>query len=64
MRFAICLVVAASLDAADTKKLLETTEFVRSLSHIQLRKLVPERSGLYFAGCSNCNKGRQEEKFA
>jgi hypothetical protein len=64
MRFAIFLAIAAVAHAADTKRLLDSTAFVRSLSDIQLRNLVPERSGLYFVGCPNCNKGRQEEKLA
>ncbi len=64
MRFAFLLAVAGALQAADTAKLLESTRFIRALDASALRKLVPQRSGLYFVGCPNCNKGRQEEKFA
>ena len=63
MRFIAILLISATLHAADVSKLLESTRFVRSLDSAELRKLVPERSGLYFVGCPNCNKGRQEEKF-
>jgi len=64
MVFALLLAATATLPAATVPQLLESTKYVRSLDAPALRKMVPQRSGLYFVGCPNCNNGRQEEKLA
>jgi hypothetical protein len=49
---------------ADTPRLLASTAWVRELDESSLLKLVPERSGLRFVGCPNCNSGKQEDQLA
>ena len=49
---------------ADVPRLLEATAWVRSLDEAALVQLVPQRSGLYFVGCPNCNNGKQEGQLA
>jgi hypothetical protein len=69
VRITISLILALPLSAAvfppgvsqqDIPRLLESTAWVRSLEETAVVKLVPERSGLHFVGCPNCNAGRQE----
>ena len=70
MRASICLLVLplsaavfpARVTQADIPRLLESTAWGRSLDEAALFKLVPERSGLHFVGCPNCNGGRQEDQ--
>src|SRR5262249_52892709 len=64
MRLAVLLLFSIPLQSATVAQLLESTRYVRSLDSAALIKLVPERSGLYFVGCPNCNNGRQEEKLS
>ena len=44
--------------------LLRELEPVLRLSDEELVALVPERSGLYFVGCPNCDGGTQENQIA
>jgi hypothetical protein len=48
------------LDKKDVDRLLRNTEKVRSLSNDEILRLIPDRSGIYFVGCPNCDGGAQE----
>ena len=49
-----------SADPISTERLLDDLRPVLDLSESDLVGLIPERSGLYFVGCPNCDGGAQE----
>ena len=51
-------------DSNDPEVLQKELEPVLRLSDQELVDLVPERSGLYFVGCPNCDGGTQENQIA
>jgi hypothetical protein len=61
----LCNVACARpLDERGVAKLRRSLKPVLSLSETELVALVPERSGLYFIGCPNCDGGTQENQIS
>ncbi|HWQ55263.1 MAG TPA: heparinase II/III family protein [Bryobacteraceae bacterium] len=57
---AAAAVFPPGVSQADLPGLLKSTAFVRALDENSLIQMVPQRSGLRYVGCPNCNSGRQE----
>ncbi len=49
-----------SVDARAAERLRSELQPILALSNADLLRLIPERSGLYFVGCPNCDGGAQE----
>ena len=48
------------LDESDVERLRRNLEPVLTLSEDEILRLIPERSGIYFVDCPNCDGGAQE----
>jgi hypothetical protein len=53
-----------TLDAQDINRLRQNLEPVLKLSDAETLRLIPERAGLLFVACPNCNGGAQEGQIA
>ncbi|MEN6535036.1 MAG: heparinase II/III family protein [Bryobacteraceae bacterium] len=68
----VCLLAGTALSTVfppevskeDVASLMRATEWVRSLDEDALLRLVPEKTGLRFTDCPNCEGGRQEGQLA
>ena len=49
-----------ALDDSDAERLRRNLRPVLSLSESEILRLIPDRAGIYFVGCPNCDGGAQE----
>ena len=49
-----------SLDDSDAERLRRKLQPVLSLSESEILRLIPDRAGIYFVDCPNCDGGAQE----